>query len=405
METEVSNELYRRLLQILLIVKEKDNSPKVQANVLAMMGLAPDSFPGDIFLSWDAEEILVQTMDFQASCTCATNPGLKLALVNGERHADSCDLARRQAILQHPCLTEVERDDDTITWTFQWPREIVDNRDALKNVFHELSDDILWNNFITTWKGFAVLMDDPKQPYSERMQADMEQEAALDAEAESVVLPDGGSSYDDDLDLLDSAPVPEFTEDDQPVDDAPSEESTPEPPKKRGPGRPPKKKPESKELSAADFTPTPDGKPIPALVKFAQYASEELGNLCSMINSLTTIDHFPFDTIESIKNSFDRLANRTAHLQYKGKHDANDPGSVNVLLEVTLCNVSSIVNNAVRDLSLSPERAESWKTFADEIKIARDKATSAEDIMGQPGAGPAIQDTPAPVEGDGRSGS
>jgi len=188
MDIEVSNSLYKSLKQVLLLTKEDENSPMAQKNILAMLGLNPKSFPDPIHLSWDAEDILVQTVDF-GPCNCATISGLKTALVNGERHAKTCPLAKRQVVLDSPWLTDVERDDDTVTWMFQWPRDIEDSRLAMAEVFHELVEDDRWADFLVTWKGFVILMDEQREAYSARMQADIDQEAALDAAADAIVLP------------------------------------------------------------------------------------------------------------------------------------------------------------------------------------------------------------------------
>jgi hypothetical protein len=309
MDIEVSNSLYKSLKQVLLLTKEDENSTKSQKHVLAMLGLTPKAFPNPIHLSWDAEDILVQTVDFPNTCTCATTAGLKTALVNDERHSKTCALAQRQVILGNPWLTDVERDDDTITWLFQWPRDIEGSRLDLGVVFPELVEDDRWAEFLATWKGFTNLMDAQRESYSSRMQADLDQEAAMDAEAESVVLPSDPDGYDDGLEdppMVEPAPSPDAdpVQDDQPVE--------PPKPAKRPVGRPRKERP----------TPPP--------------------------------------SVAVVGNVLD--------------------------IDLTVANVTLLTNNALNDLTLGPNKVESWTQFSGALKAARTLADAVETLLSQPGA-------------------
>ena len=423
-------------------------------HVLAMLGLFPSDF-GSRTLSgppvWDADEILIQAEAFDLICTCDPK-ATKVVMIEGQgRHSSHCALSLWDKLQRHPNLVSLESDGDDVNYVFDWPRDLTPNEAVICAVFKEQNVNIgWWPGFMKSWKRITDHMPEPRLTFWET------QAQAAEAELEAIPgeenVPDAGTVDfgDDDLDFEVPPPAPGTRENpvitegnpevaaavqrglealpevkERPMlslETGPDREITivhgagnpfveaamqavldaEKPKEKRKPGRPPKEKPASQELSATDFTPTPDGEPIPALAKFAKYASAELIDMCNLIDSISKADHFPFDTIETVKNAFDRLANRTAHLQFKGKHDSDDPGAINPLLEVTLCNVTSIVNTAVRDLALSPERAESWKTFADQVKVAREKAGSAEDMMSQPGAGPAISETPS-TPGDGRT--
>lgn len=306
MDIEVSNSIYKSLKQVLLLTKEDENSPKSQKNVLAMLGLTPQAFPDPIHLSWDAEDILVQTVEY-GTCTCATTPGLKTALVGTELHARTCPLAQRQTVLDNPWLTDVERDDDTITWMFQWPRDIEESRLELGATFSELVEDDRWSDFLTTWKGFVVLMDEQRESYASKMQADLDQESAMDAEADAVVLPSEPSAYDDGLEetlepgmVFEPEPAPEI------------QEVEPPKPAKRPVGRPRKERPAS----------------APSVVV--------VGNVLD--------------------------------------------------IDLTVANVTLLTNNALNDLTLEPNKVESWTQFSGALKAARTLADAVETLLSQPGA-------------------
>jgi len=68
------------------------------------------------------------------------------------------------------------------------------------------------------------------------------------------------------------------------------------------------------------------------------------------------------------------------------------------MVEITLCNVTAVVNSAMRDLALCPEKPGSWETFGDNIKEALDIAKASVKYMSQVGMGPAIQEIPPPKE-------
>ena len=314
MDIEVSNSAYKQLKQVLLLTKEDENSPKSQKNVLAMLGLTPQAFPDPIHLSWDAEDILVQTVEY-GTCTCATTPGLKTALVGTERHARTCPLAQRQTVLDNPWLTDVERDDDTITWMFQWPRDIEESRRELGATFSELVEDDRWSDFLTTWKGFVVLMDEQRESYASKMQADMDQESAMDAEADAVVLPSEPSAYDDGLEdppMCEPAPPVDWTPEIERVAEETIETVEPPKPAKRPVGRPRKERP-APPLSVA-----------------------VVGNVLD--------------------------------------------------IDLTVANVTLLTNNALNDLTLEPNKVESWTQFSGALKAARTLADAVETLLSQPGA-------------------
>jgi len=380
----------------------------VTPNCLAMLGLTAKDFPepNSLKVHYEPDGIYVQAKAF------TTEPA--------------------ERIMTHPDLVALDPDaDDRVVYSFQWPQDISGARPQIQKVFPETEADPLWDAFVKGWAEITALMPPPEPSLAS--QTGEGDEGALFQQP--VDAPPLGPSYEDSMDLtgdLDlggsNEPILDFQGNDQvtvlavqttaepeskiqvihgagnPAVEAAAQQVLDAQEVKRGRGRPKgttkAAKEQKAELKAEDFTPTTDG--IPALQKFAAFATEELARLQQMVDGIGGSDFFPHDSIEALKNSLDRLANRTAHLQFKGKHDDDAPDAINPLLEVTLVNITSIFNNALRDLHLAPERPESWKTFAKESKVAIDKAGSAEDMMSQPGAGPAIQEI-QPRDGDGRA--
>ena len=302
-------------------------------------------------------------------------------------------------LVAHPCLIDVDGDDEETVWTFQWPRDISANRYAIQETFIELKQDILWTNFQKAWHGIVVNMPEPLPSLADRLKEEDKEEIEY-AEAE---MKHNEPTYEDDLDF-DSAGQDEANE--TPTTDLPFEEPEPAstapadtPKRKRGrpTGTTKQAKQDALELPPGGLTPTETNgkKALPGCVRFGKMASEEFSRLCPVVQSIIDAETFPKETIEGLKNSLDRLALRTAHLLYRGAHDADDPTSINPLIEVTLANTTAAVNAAVRDLGLCPEKAGSWEKFASDMKEVIDLAKHANGLMSQMGAGPTIQD-PAP---------
>ena len=112
---------------------------------------------------------------------------------------------------------------------------------------------------------------------------------------------------------------------------------------------------------------------------------DELNGIKTAVEFIRDADSFPLESVKNLKARLDRLALKTAHLIYRGRHDMDDPSSINPMVEVTLANDSGTVNGAVRDLGLAPEKANSWADFKKEIKTVVDMADSMTEIMSQAG--------------------
>jgi hypothetical protein len=413
MEPDVSATLKNRIKDLLLMPKAE-----IPANILAVLGLRPADFI-DPYLRMSAEEVVVLSKPLPQE--------------------------RGEKMITHPCLLDVDVDATTSTWVYQWPRDITPYHATLGEVFGELKNEVLWGNFCKSWANVAVLMDEPIMSLKEKLDAEQAAEAALDAAADEIAMPvvngEPAASFDDDLDFSTPAMpvngepilVLETTaEVDSPITvvhgagnpaieaaaqvvldrpkrnrvlDAMEEElKEPAPEPKRGRGRPAgttkRAKAMAQELTAEEFVPTEDPsgkKSIPALVRFADQLSQEVGLVDDLTRNIAEAEAFPKDTIRTLKDLLDRLANKAAHLQYKGIRDEDTSGRMDGLIDVTMTNVSSIVTTALRDLELSYDRPDSWDAFGDALKAARDLAGSVESLMTQPCAGPVIREAPETV--------
>ena len=397
---------------LLLLHKEHD----VPHNVLAMVGLFTVDFPSTPALIWDHEGFVAQTKKFRGVCTCAEHPkDERTEVVQGdkERHGHRCHLAQAQVLFLHPQLTEVTDDEDTMEWTFQWPRDIQPYRTTIGTRFPVAQDDDLWPNFRASWLKIAEQM-----PEAEFSLAEKTGLTPIQGEDWTPVEEDA-KGFDLNFDELPAVEhnkdIPTLSKDQQtsmteeqaenimPL--AVAELQAPAPPEetsKRGPGRPKGSskaaKEAKKELRAGDFAPEVQegGKKVfPAILKFAQMAREEMELISHMIGRLQESEDFPVNEVRALKVALDRLALRTAHLEYRGAHDTDDPKAMNPLLEISLANITACANTAVRDLGLAPEIPKSWEDYAKAIKESVDLSKSVLEVMSQMGAGPAIQEIPS----------
>jgi len=423
MDANIATALKSRLRGFLLLTKAENVTP----NVLAMLGLFPSDFPDKhVQLLWDEDSITVQSRAISALCDCQEHPKDPKVQTDGQTyHASTCAIAMRQKLLNHPCLMDLDGDEAEATWTFCWPRDLADYRAVIQTRFGELQGEALWKNFQKTWGSIVGGMPDPGPSLGERINPDAkpEPETRIPAEesARAAATADLPISFDDDLDfneVLTPAPgqdqrpalLVEMSTDHNEISivhgagdpglEAAAQAVLDAQDGKRGRGRPKgttkAAKEQAKELKASDFQPveTPEGKKtFPACVRFAQVLEEELCRLRSVGDLIRNEDErFPAETIESLKNSLDRLALRTAHLQFRGSHDADAPNALNPMIEVTLANVIASTNAATRDLSLSPEKHGSWEAFKKAMKEVLDVAGSMNDIMSQTGMGPVISE-------------
>ena len=138
----------------------------------------------------------------------------------------------------------------------------------------------------------------------------------------------------------------------------------------------------------------------PARERFVKLILDELNGIKTAVEFIRDADSFH---LESVKNLKARLDLKTAHLIYRGKHDMDDPSSINPMVEVTLANVSGTVNGAVRDLGLAPEKANSWADFKKEIKTVVDMADSMTEIMSQAGMADIVQEPPKLRDSQGKA--
>jgi len=387
----------------LLLLNKAENQTR---NILAILGLQTSDFgdPKKVRILWDAEEITVQSATLQEECTCAPGDPKTHALGVQNYHTERCCQTLTHNLCSHENLLESDVDGDDSSYTFQWPRNIDGARPTLEVMFGELSDNNLWSNFKMSWARLTDQMGPEKQSQKERL--DAVNGTALPLEDEDELTPEevdgAGMDFEDDLDfgtLPTVAPltlVPNRVLD--AMEDLMEQDEVAE--VKRGRGRPKGStkaaKEQAKELKADDFVPSESGN-LPALEKFGRFAAEEMSRLCGVVETIMTADDFPYDTIESFKNSLDRLALRAAHLQFRGAHDADAPGAINPLIEVSVANVVATVNSATRDLELAPEKPASWETFAGTIKEAVGMSKCLFEVMSQSGAGPVIQEIPRTV--------
>lgn len=141
----------------------------------------------------------------------------------------------------------------------------------------------------------------------------------------------------------------------------------------------------------------------PARERFVKLILDELNGIKTAVEFIRDADSFPLESVKNLKARLDRLALKTAHLIYRGRHDMDDPSSINPMVEVTLANVSGTVNGAVRDLGLAPEKANSWADFKKEIKTVVDMADSMTEIMSQAGMADIVQEPPKLRDSQGKA--
>lgn len=399
----------------LLLLQKSEN---VIHNVLAALGLFPVDFPDhpSLQIMWDADEIVIQSKTMEKDPKWA-------------------------ALLRHSNLVDIDGDEVETTWTFQWPREIATSRNALMARFPELSQDSLWKNFQKSWAGITDKMPAPRYSLVEReTQEGIGDATDLEAAVKILDFSDD-PDFSDDLGFEEPVEAQETLEDGEGLvpgeaTDAPQIEDEGSAfivetiagmgspavetamqaavgPMKKKRGRPfgttKAAKAQAQELSATDFVfkeeVSPEGaakKSIPACVKFAAIAEEELSRLRSVAESIKNAEVFPVEAVRGFKSSLDRLALRSAHMEFKGRHDAeDDTGGLNPMVEVTLCNVTAVLNVASRDLALAPEKPLSWETFGKSIKDALDVAKSFYEVISQTGMGPIVQELPKPKDAQG----
>ena len=408
----------------LLLQKEHD----VTHNALAIMGLFATDFPSEPSLIWDQAGITVQTTPFLNECTCKEFPkDPKVYKLADALHANRCAWAMAHKMLMHPCLLDVEDDGETMTWNFQWPRAIEEFRAVIGTRFQDATNNDLWPAFRKSWQAITDLMPEPEFSLAEKTGTvpvteeewipesevpaddtfDMDFDAqtndpeppTFDSEAGSL-LPEPENS----ISIVHGAGNPAVEAAAQAYFDANAGkvQAALEPVEKRKPGRPKgtgaKDREAAKELAPADFAPTVNkgGKKVfPSCQKFAHFASEELGRLCSVVEMiLVAEDSFPVDTIQSLKNSLDRLALRAAHLELRGRHENDEAGALNPMVEVTIANIEAATGSAVRDLALAPDKTASWEVFKKALKEVIDVAGSMDCILSQTGMGPVVSEPP-----------
>ena len=386
----------------LLLQKDHDVNP----NCLSILGLFPSDFPSNPGILWDHNGITAQTRLFRNECTCNEHKlDSKLYKMEDGYHVNKCAYAMAHKLLRHPCLLEIEDDGEEMTWGFQWPRAIEGFRPVIATRFKDAENDVLWPAFKKSWAAITDLMPEPEFSLAEKTGvAAPEEEEWAPVQDEFDLDFDAPAKEEDKITIVHGAGNPEIEEKAQAYFDANANkvQEALEPTEKSKPGRPKgtsaKDKEAAKELAPADFAPVVNqqGKKVfPSCRKFAAFAAEELGRLCSVVEMIQNAeDNFPVDTIESLKNSLDRLALRAAHLQYKGRHEMEEENTINPLLEVTLCNVSATANAAVRDLALAPEKPASWETYSKTMKETLDVAKAIHEVISQTGAGPAVQEPP-----------
>jgi hypothetical protein len=427
-------DLKTRIKDLLLL--NKPDPEREKNNILAVMGLFAIDFPDPdrITLVWDENDIAIMSRTPAAHCTCQMSPDPKSHKVGDDWHGMACALVIKDHLLKHSCLVDVDDDDRNTTWTFQWPRNIMGYRNTLVAQFPELKDEALWKNFVRSWGDLAAMMPEAVPSLAERLaeeeEAPEEEPPATEPEPEVEKSPDSSeANFEDglDFDMPIAPPVeePEAVEEplpanqeletklskktapkeDPPLDAQPQAPETPQAADnvvpldtkaKRKPGRPRATEApasaQEKELAPADFRPKEEkGKKVyPAVLKFSIMAMEEIMRLGDEIKALPNAEGFPTESIRGIKTSLDRLALRTAHLEFRGP-DSESPNAINPLVEVTLQNVIAVATTACRDLGLAPEKAASWEAFVKNVKDAKDKAGAMYELFSQIGAGPVIQ--------------
>lgn len=366
-----------------LLLIEKGPTPT--GNTLAMFGLYPIDFHGNLDAIVGSDGITIRSDTFSDTCTCyqsgKNDPKLE-RLADGTMHTVRCDLAMAQKIMHHPCLTYVDRVEGEGTyWSFDWPRDIEPNKNVIQSVFPELESETLWASFKHRWEEITADMGpQPQSLYEASQEGDFDGDIPFDTTEPMEETVSGPEQL----------PIPE----------------EPAIPPKRRRGRPAGTTNAAKvakhdipaDASAAPQEDESGNIVIPACQRFAQIAADELGRLCDVVAFIATADEFPVENIRGLKESLDRLALRAAHLELKGRHDAGDEGCLELWVETTLANVRAATNAAIRDLDLSPEKPTAWEKFGKDLKEIKDKAESMNKIMVQPGMSAAIQETMKPVE-------
>ena len=398
---------------------------KAVRHLLPLLGLFGIDFPSkDLTVIWDHEGVSITCKaKFSNNCTCAEHakdPKV-IRLDDGEMHASFCDQSKAFALVQNPNLVDLNEDDSGMIWTFQWPRSIAEVRDYLINAFPALENDAEWAHFAAGWHEIVGFMP-PAKP-------SVYQIANADAPGPALDFGDGLDFGEETANVVPFAGIEVGTQDqEQPAPPDGTLQDGPEPfPSTSMPGvdlvdLPPEGAPKKKrgrpagttkaaqeakqDIPAGAFEPEKkeDGKVrIPACVKFAQFADEEVCRLRTIIENIKEAEKFPTETIKILKNAFDRLALRTAHLEFRGLHDTDDPKAINPLVEVSLANVSAEVTTAVRDLCLAPEKPKSWEDFCKALKEAKELADSVNDVISQTGAAPCVQEPPRLKTPDGKT--
>lgn len=405
-------EALRSKLRGYLLLSKAEN---VTPHCLAILGLRPRDFcPPDgatHWVHWEPDALYVQAKVFPDDHPSIAN------------------------VMGHEDLIGYEPEEDgTAIYTFQWPRHIEANRPEIQDVFPETQADPLWKTFVRGWADITPLFP-PVEPSIASLKGD-DDEPATTMLADASGTLEGNQApllgdFDDGMDLgseeitdpgetvlviqtaaeegsalevVHGAGDPAIEAAAQAVLDAQSAE------KKRGRGRPKGSTKAAKEaqqdagLGDVQTEITPEGKTvIPACVKFADILEEELNRLRSVGDLIRAAEDFPIEAIRSLKNSLDRLALRSAHMEFRGQHDTDDPRAINPLVEITLANISAAASAAVRDLGLAPERPKAWEDFSKAVKETVDLAKSMLDIVSQMGAGPAIQEPPRLKTEDGKT--
>jgi hypothetical protein len=389
-----------------------NKSEAVTRNVLAILGLFSIDFADAQTLQvlCDADGVTVRDKSFQCACTCQSSHDPKVVRVGDDFHASVCHRAMEQRLAQDPNLVDADIDPSGTIWTFQWPRDIEPNRNVIAECFTELKQEALWKNFRRAWSELVALMPDDPRPQVADVEVAQDQDADPGFDFDIPDTPETTEREQIVQDTVDfiaanllSCPPHMHPEEADTVIQAsaspmPQEPTTDE---KRGRGRPKgstkSAKEQALEPSASDFVAQGEAKKtIPACVKFANILRDEMSRLSSEAEFIRGCEEFPLESIRSIKTSLDRLALRAAHMEFRGAHDADDPHAINPLVEVTLANVTAVLNGAVRDLGLAPEVPKTWEEFCRNIKEARDVADDMHGIMSQMGAGAAIQEPPTP---------
>jgi hypothetical protein len=150
---------------------------------------------------------------------------------------------------------------------------------------------------------------------------------------------------------------------------------------------------EASEMKPEDFIPRPspegEGKFLPSCAFYAKMMREEFVRLSSAMDDIEAAEVVPVEDLKMVKESLDRMALRSAHMELRG---VNDDGErrVNMLIETTVSNVLATMQAATRDLGLAPDDPRTWESFRKLLGDVGDKAKAMLELMTQPGAGPAI---------------